>query len=49
MRVFTRFLSPLLKYLFNRETLIALIIALLLLAVIVFGSNASHNFIYAGF
>lgn len=49
MTVFTRLLSPLLKRLFNRETLIALIITLLLLGVIVFGSNASHNFIYAGF
>lgn len=49
MIVITRFLALLLKRLFNRESLIALIIALLLLAVIVFGSNASHNFIYAGF
>jgi len=35
--------------LFNRDDLIALIICLAIIAIIVFGTGATTNFIYAGF
>ncbi|CAG1011531.1 hypothetical protein ANRL4_04433 [Anaerolineae bacterium] len=37
------------KHILTKENMIAMIICILLLALIVFASNAVSNFIYAGF
>ena len=42
-------LKTIIGLMLNRETLTALILALLILGIIIFALNATTNFIYAGF